>query len=86
MGREAVVRAKINQKIKDDAKAILDGFGITISDYLRMSLSILRSEGKLPFNIGPNQETAEAIRRSKRGLEPRVSATNAKELFKKIGV
>jgi DNA-damage-inducible protein J len=62
MTANAYVRARIDQEIKDDATAVLDSLGLTISDVMRMMLTRIAREKALPIELTrPNAETLAAI-------------------------
>lgn len=63
-----VVRARINDKIKEEASIVLASMGLTMSDAFRMLLTRTARERALPFDpLIPNDETIEAMRASRRG-------------------
>jgi len=49
MTANAVVRARIDEQIKDEASAVLAAMGLTVSDALRMMLTRVAREQALPF-------------------------------------
>ncbi|MBW9067905.1 type II toxin-antitoxin system RelB/DinJ family antitoxin [Agrobacterium pusense] len=62
MTANAYVRARIDQTLKDDATAVLDSLGLTISDVMRMMLTRIAREKALPIELTqPNAETLAAI-------------------------
>ena len=64
----AVVRARINEKVKNQAAAVLETMGLTVSDAFRLLLVKVASEKTLPFEIHtPNAATATAMKAGKRG-------------------
>ena len=64
----AVVRARINEKVKDQAAAVLETMGLTVSDAFRLLLVKVASEKTLPFEIRtPNASTLAAMKAGKRG-------------------
>ena len=64
----AVVRARINEKIKNQAAAALETMGLTVSDAFRLLLIKVASEKTLPFEIHtPNAVTVTAMKAGKRG-------------------
>eukprot|EP01035_Chromulina_nebulosa_P043976 gene43976-biopygen30097 len=68
MAENAVVRARINEKVKDDASAVLAAMGLTASDAFRMMMIRIAREKALPFEpLVPNEETVEAIKAARRG-------------------
>ena len=64
----SVVRARIDQKIKDDAAAVLASIGLTASDAFRMMMMRIAAEKRLPFEpLVPNAETIEAMKAARAG-------------------
>jgi len=62
MTANAYVRARIDQDIKDDATAVLDSLGLTVSDVMRMTLTRIALEKALPIELTrPNAQTLAAI-------------------------
>ncbi len=49
MAENAVIRARINQRVKDEASAVLDAMGLTASDAFRMMMMRIAVEKTLPF-------------------------------------
>ena len=63
-----VVRARIDQATKDEAAAILDSIGLTVSDAFRMMMRRIVAERRLPFDpLVPNATTIAAIEAARRG-------------------
>ena len=62
MPTDAVVRARIDGRVKAEATDVLDQMGLTVSDAIRLMLTRVASEKALPFEIKlPNAETLAAI-------------------------
>ncbi|WCK02800.1 type II toxin-antitoxin system RelB/DinJ family antitoxin [Agrobacterium tumefaciens] len=62
MTANAYVRARIDPALKDDATAVLDSLGLTVSDVMRMMLTRIAREKALPIELTqPNAETLAAI-------------------------
>ncbi|MFY9261041.1 MAG: type II toxin-antitoxin system RelB/DinJ family antitoxin [Gallionella sp.] len=67
MAINAVVRARIDEKIKDEAAAVLAAMGLTVSDAFRMMLTRVVHEGALPFDpLIPNEKTILAMKSARR--------------------
>ncbi len=63
-----VVRARIDEKVKDDAAAVLASIGLTVSDAFRLMMVRIATEKRLPFEpLVPNAETIEAMKAARRG-------------------
>lgn len=68
MAANAVVRARIDGRLKEEAAAILGAAGLTISDAFRMMLVRTVADRALPFDpLVPNEETIEAMKAARRG-------------------
>jgi DNA-damage-inducible protein J len=68
MTENAVVRARINQRIKNEAAAVLGAMGLTVSDAFRLLMVRIAQEKALPFEpLVPNEETIEAMKAARRG-------------------
>jgi DNA-damage-inducible protein J len=68
MAANAVVRARIDERLKEEAWAILGAAGLTISDAFRMMLVRTVGDRALPFEpLVPNEETIEAMKAARRG-------------------
>jgi DNA-damage-inducible protein J len=68
MPSNAVVRARIDEKTKEEASAILETVGLTVSDAFRMMLVRTVAEKRLPFDpLVPNKETIAAMEAARKG-------------------
>lgn len=68
MAENAVVRARIDERLKEEASAILGAAGLTISDAFRMMLVRTVADRALPFDpLVPNEETIAAMKAARRG-------------------
>jgi DNA-damage-inducible protein J len=75
MPANAVVRARIDARVKEEATAIYAAAGLTLSDAFRMMLMRTVAERALPFDpLTPNAETVEAMRAARRGEVVKVGA------------
>ena len=85
MPANAVVRARIDEKLKVRATAVLETMGLTVSDAFRLLLVKIVAEQKLPFEIHtPNAETVAAMREAERGEGTRFATSE--ELFEDLGI
>ena len=85
MPTNAVVRARVDEKLKERATVVLGAMGLTVSDAVRLLLIKTVAERKLPFEIHtPNAETIEAMRAADRGEGHRFDSAEA--LFKELGI
>lgn len=68
MTQNAVVRARIDENIKEEAATVLATMGLTVSDAFRMMMTRIAREKKLPFEpLSPNKETLNAMREARQG-------------------
>jgi DNA-damage-inducible protein J len=68
MAENAVVRARIDERVKEEATAVLAAMGLTLSDAFRIMLTRVAREKALPFEpLVPNAATIEAMKEARRG-------------------
>lgn len=68
MTANAVVRARIDERVKEEAGAVLAAMGLTVSDAFRLMMIKIAREKALPFEpLVPNAETIAAIHAARRG-------------------
>jgi DNA-damage-inducible protein J len=68
MSANAVVRARIDEHIKEEATIVLAAMGLTVSDAFRLMLTRIAREKSLPFDpLVPNAETIAAMKEARRG-------------------
>ncbi|MQT98588.1 type II toxin-antitoxin system RelB/DinJ family antitoxin [Pseudomonas helleri] len=68
MSTNAVVRARIDEHIKEEAAAVLATMGLTVSDAFRMMMTRIAQEKALPFEpLVPNAKTVAAMKEARRG-------------------
>ncbi|ESQ14910.1 MAG: type II toxin-antitoxin system RelB/DinJ family antitoxin [Thiohalocapsa sp. PB-PSB1] len=69
MSQNTVVRARIDEHIKEEASAVLATMGLTVSDAFRLLLTRIAREKALPFEplLVPNETTVAAMREARAG-------------------
>ena len=68
MAENAVVRARINEEIKEEATVVLASMGLTVSDAFRLMLTRVAREKALPFEpLIPNETTIQAMKETRAG-------------------
>ena len=68
MPANAVVRARIDKELKEEASVVLASIGLTVSDAFRMMLVRVVAEKALPFDpLVPNEDTIAAMRDARLG-------------------
>ncbi len=72
MAANALVQARIDQEVKDEAATVLAAMGLTVSDAVRLLLIKVAQEKALPFEpFVPNETTIAAMREARAGKLPR---------------
>jgi len=83
MPENAVVRARIDERVKEEAASVLAAMGLTISDAFRLLMVRVARDKALPFEpLVPNDETIAAIKAARRGEVTKV--TNSKKLIEQL--
>jgi DNA-damage-inducible protein J len=68
MTANSVVRARINENIKEEASVVLAAMGLTVSDAFRIMLTRVAHDKALPFEpLIPNMETIAAMKEARQG-------------------
>ena len=74
----SVVRAGIDEHVKDEAAVVLKAMGLTMSDAFRMMMTRIAREKALPFDpLVPNAETIATMREARGGKLPRFKNLDA---------
>lgn len=74
MAATAFVRARIDERLKNEAAAVLAEMGLTVSDVVRITLTRVAKEKALPFELkAPNAETRAAMEESRSLMKSRAS-------------
>ncbi len=69
MASNTVVRARIDEHIKEEATVVLAAMGLTVSDAFRIMLTRVAREKALPFEpLVPNEATIKAMKDARRGV------------------
>jgi len=83
MPANTVVRARIDERVKKEAEAVLASIGLTVSDAFRLLMMRVAAEKALPFEpLIPNEETIQAIKAARRG--ELVTAGSAENLLNSL--
>jgi DNA-damage-inducible protein J len=68
MTANAVVRARIDEHVKEEASIVLASMGLTVSDAFRIMMIRIAREKALPFEpLVPNEQTMAAMREARVG-------------------
>ncbi|MDP2761174.1 MAG: type II toxin-antitoxin system RelB/DinJ family antitoxin [Gallionella sp.] len=69
MASNTVVRARIDEHIKEEASVVLAAMGLTVSDAFRIMLTRIAREKALPFEpLVPNDVTIQAMKDARNGV------------------
>ncbi len=86
MAENSVIRARIDENIKNEAAAVLADMGLSVSDAFRILLVRIAAEKQFPFDIHvPNSLTAKTLAASDRG-EDVVECKDKADLFQKLSL
>jgi DNA-damage-inducible protein J len=78
MATETTVRARIDGTVKDEAVAVLEAMGLTVSDAIRLMLMRVAADKALPFPVRvPNAETIAAMEEIRSGKAKRFDTVEA---------
>nr|VFK36505.1 MAG: DNA-damage-inducible protein J [Candidatus Kentron sp. SD]VFK77824.1 MAG: DNA-damage-inducible protein J [Candidatus Kentron sp. SD] len=68
MSEKTIVRARINEHIKEEAATVLATMGLTVSDALSILLTRIAREKVFPFEpLAPNTETISTMKEARHG-------------------
>ena len=68
MAANALVQARIDGAVKEEAAAVLSAMGLTVSDAVRLMLTRVAQEKALPFEpLVPNATTIAAMKEAREG-------------------
>ena len=85
MAENAVVRSRVSAEVKEQATAVLENLGLSVSDLMRITLTRVAKEGVIPFDLNPNKLTRKTLLKSSRGGEVH-RAKDAQDLFDQLGI
>ena len=78
MSANAVVRARIDEHIKEEASVVLAAMGLTVSDAFRIMLTRVAREHALPFDpLIPNAVTIAAMKEARAGKTAKFDSVDA---------
>ena len=83
MSENSEVRARIDERTKKEAAAVLAAMGLTLSDAFRLLVKRVAAEKALPFDLlVANEKTIAAMREAHAGKLPRFKRT--KDLLREL--
>jgi len=82
MPANSLVQTRINSEIKEEASAVLQAIGLTVSDAVRLMLTRVAREKALPFEpLIPNEETIAAMKEAREGKLETVTLDDLQAVF-----
>jgi len=86
MTNSAIIRARINPKLKAEAEVIFDKLGLSITEAIILFFQQVKLTKSLPFEIRiPNKTTLRTFQETDKG-KGIVWCENEAELFKALGI
>ena len=78
MSANAIVRARVDEHIKEEATAVLAAMGLTVSDAFRIMLTRVAHDKDFPLApLTPNETTTAAMREARAGGLKRFDSVKA---------
>jgi DNA-damage-inducible protein J len=82
MPANALVQTRIDSAIKEEASAVLQAIGLTVSDAVRLMLTRVAREKALPFEpLIPNEATIAAMKEARDGKLETVTLDDLQSVF-----
>jgi DNA-damage-inducible protein J len=80
------IRARIDPKLKENVKKILQKIGMTPSQYINIAFKRLEQERDIPFDLHiPNEETKESLKEAE-NLDNLDTFNSIDDLYKDVGI
>ena len=86
MAKSAMIRARTEQSLKQEAEKIFRALGLSFSEAINLFLRQVKLRKGIPFDVNiPNRTTLKAMKdvHQKHGL---TKAQNIEDLFRKLGI
>jgi DNA-damage-inducible protein J len=86
MAKSAVIRARIEPELKEEAETIFSELGLSITEAITLFYRQVKLVKGLPFEVRiPNQTTLQTFQDTDEGRNL-VQSENAQEMFDKLGL
>jgi DNA-damage-inducible protein J len=86
MTKSAMIRARVDPKLKEDAENIFEALGLTATQAITLFYQQVKWQRGLPFSVRiPNETTRRTFEETDAG-EGIVRADNTDDLFDKLGL
>lgn len=65
---QSVIRARVDENVRREAAVVLEAMGLTVSDAMRLLMTRIAVDKRLPFDpLVPNAATVAAMREARAG-------------------
>jgi len=86
VAKEAMIRARVEQNLKQDVEAIFEELGLTPTTAITLFYNQVKKRRGLPFRVEiPNKTTRTTFEKTDRG-EELTYCKDADDMFKKLGI
>jgi DNA-damage-inducible protein J len=86
MAKSAIIRARIEPELKEEAETIFNELGLSITEAITLFYRQVKLVKGLPFEVRiPNQTTLQTFQDTDEGRNL-VQSENAQEMFDKLGL
>lgn len=86
MKKSAMIRARIEEKLKEDVGKVFDKLGLTTTEAITLFYKQIKLHKGLPFDVRiPNKLTRKVIKDSEKGIDV-FEAKDANDLFKQLEI
>jgi DNA-damage-inducible protein J len=86
MNKTAVIRSRIQKRLKSDVETILSELGLTSSDAIQMLFHQIKLRKGIPFEVSlPNELTVRTLKNTQKGKHVKQFATR-EALYRDLGL
>lgn len=86
MATDAVVRVRIDGRVKEQAAGVLADMGLSVSDAIRLLLARVAADKALPFEVKVPNATTEAAFRASDHDEEVTRCVDADDMLRKLAL
>jgi DNA-damage-inducible protein J len=86
MTKSAMIRARVDPKLKEDAENIFESLGLTATQAITLFYQQVKWRRGLPFSVRMPNETTRRTFEETDASEEIIRAQDAKDLFDKLGI
>ena len=86
MIKSAMIRARVEPKLKIEAEKVFSRLGLSTSEAIQLFFAQVKIHKGIPFDVKiPNEVTRKTIREANKGIGV-MTAKDTEDLFKKLGI